>query len=135
MSKPGNGLELQVTIDESDSDEQRIDELALSLRRELLSADVARVARKPAGPPAPGSRGLDAVTVGTLLVAVTGSAFSVTQVVNVIRGWVGRSSTDCGVEISVGRSVLKLAGPPTEDQRRLIDQFLGAVASPPPAED
>jgi hypothetical protein len=115
-----------VTVAEDDADARRIDELTLLLRRELLETDVDSVERPSGGMAPEGSRGLDAATIGTLLVAVSSSALSVAQVVNTIRGWARRAS-GAGVQISVGGSTLRLVGPPTQEQQHLVNQFIRAA--------
>lgn len=118
------GVELRIEVEESDADPVRIDGLALSLRHDLLAAEVGEV-RRTAGRPAPErARGLDATTLGSLLVAVGSSALALTQAVAIIRGWVTRNSQDCRVKISVGDSMLTLSGPPNSRQDDLIKEFL-----------
>ena len=135
MSGPRDSLQLSVTVDEAEADANRLEQLALSLRGELLGTDAQSVDRLRAGPAPAGTRGLDAATIGTLLVGVTSSTWAITQVVDTVRGWVGRASRDCAVQISVGDQTLRLAGAATEQQRQLVTEFLRSVAPATPAEE
>ena len=122
-------LQLRIQVEEADADPGRIDGLTLSLRNELLAADVGDVGRI-AGPPAPeGARGLDATTLGALMVAVASSTLAATQAVNIVRGWVTRNTKDCRVKISVGDSMLTLSGVPNDQQEHLVTEFLKSVMS------
>ncbi|ACV78872.1 hypothetical protein [Nakamurella multipartita] len=122
-------LELRVQVAETDADPGRIEDLTLALRQELLVADVGDVGRT-AGDRAPeGARGVDAATLGSLLVAVASSTLAIAQAVTIIRGWVTRTTKDCRVKISVGDSMLTLSGQPDEQQEHLIREFLKAAVS------
>lgn len=120
-------LRLHVQVEEADAVPDRIENLALALRRELLAADVEEVDRVSDGPAPSGTRGLDAAAVGSLMVAITSSALAATQAVNTIRGWLSRNSKDCRVKISVGDSTLTLSSKDGEEQQRLVTEFLNAV--------
>jgi len=120
-------LRLRVQVEETDAEADRIEGLTLSLRRELLAADVEGVDRVSDGPAPPGTRGLDATTIGSLMVAITSSTLAATQAINTIRGWVSRNSKECKVKISIGDSTLTLSSTPTEQQQHLMTEFLTAV--------
>src|SRR5664279_3010282 len=107
MSSASAGVELRVTVAEAEADDERLEQLALSLRRDLLATDAQSVEHAKDGPAPTGTRGLDAATIGTLLVGVTSSTWAITQVVDTVRGWVGRAGQDRAVQISVGDLTLK----------------------------
>lgn len=130
---PPESLQFLLTVTEADAEPRRVEELTLSLRRELLDTDAESIERLPGGTAPEGSRGLDAATIGTLLVAVSSSALSVAQVVNTIRGWTRRVS-ERSVQVSIGSSTLRLAGPPTEEQQHLVDQFIRSALNQQPEE-
>jgi len=129
-----DSLRLHVRVEEAGADNDRLDGLTQSLRRELLATDVDAVDQVSDGPAPPGTRGLDAVTIGSLMVAVTSSTLAATQAINTIRGWVSRNSKDCKVKISVGDSTLTLAGAPTAEQQHLLTEFLSTVLPDPTGE-
>ncbi len=122
-----DSLRLHVQVEEADADPGRVDDLTRSLRRELLAADVERVDPVSDGPAPAGTRGLDAVTIGSLLVATSSSALAATQAITAIRGWVSRTSKDCTVKISVGDFSLTLPGAATPQQQQLVAEFVAAV--------
>jgi hypothetical protein len=120
MSEPAIGLRLEIGI-EPDAEAAEIEEAASQLRRELLELDVDSVG-VPAGEPAPpGSRGIDAGTLGTLLVAAGRGAIG--PIVQAVQSWVARRATRT-VKLSIDNDSLELTNVSPEDQRRLIESFL-----------
>ena len=120
MSEPAVGLRLEIGI-EPDADAAEIQEAASQLRHELLELDVEAV-RVPAGEPAPpGSRGIDAGALGTLLVAAGRGALG--PIVQAVQSWVARRATR-SVKLCIENDSLELTNVSPEDQRRLIESFL-----------
>jgi hypothetical protein len=124
MSEPGVGLRLEIGI-EPDAEAAEIQEAASQLRDELLELDVEAV-RVPAGEPAPpGSRGIDAGALGTLLVAAGHVAIG--PIVQAVQSWVTRRATR-SVKLTIENDSLELTNVSPEDQRRLIESFLARHA-------
>jgi hypothetical protein len=124
MSEPGVGLRLEIGI-EPDAEAAEIQEAASQLRDELLELDVEAV-RVPAGEPAPpGSRGIDAGALGTLLVAAGHVAIG--PIVQAVQSWVTRRATR-SVKLTIENDSLELTNISPEDQRRLIESFLARHA-------
>ena len=115
---------LMVSVDEGGADSERMEQLTLALRRELLQLDVEDVEPVRAGPAPEGTRAIDVAAVGALLVTLTSSAAALTGVVNTIRGWLAQGSRGRTVELSIGDKTLKLAGASDEQQEQLIREFL-----------
>jgi hypothetical protein len=128
MSEPGVGLRLEIGI-EPDAEAAEIEEAASQLRDELLELDVEAV-RVPAGEPAPpGSRGIDAGALGTLLVAAGHVAIG--PIVQAVQSWVTRRATR-SVKLTIENDSLELTNVSPEDQRRLIESFLARHAADGP---
>ena len=70
-----------LTVDEVGADPERLDVLSLQLRDELLATDAEDVARLRVGDAPPGTRALDLVAAGGLLVTVASSLDAVSQIV------------------------------------------------------
>ena len=120
MSETGVGLRLEIGI-EPDAEVAEVEEATSRLRSELLELDVDAV-EVPAGePPPPGSRGIDAGTVGTLLVAAGRGAIG--PIVQALQSWVARRATR-SVKLTIENDSLELTNVSPEDQRRLIESFL-----------
>jgi hypothetical protein len=115
---------LMVSVDEGRADSERMEQLTLALRRELLQLDVEDVEPVRTGSAPEGTRAIDVAAVGTLLVTLTSSAAALTGVVNTVRGWLAQGSQGRTVELTIGDKTLKLAGASDEQQDQLIREFL-----------
>jgi hypothetical protein len=120
--------EMVLKIDEEDADEQRRDDLARSLRDELLYLDVDDVRAVRDGEPPPGSRGIDVAQVGALVVSFDGAIHAVATVVATIRSWLGSTHAERSVELTVGDKTLKLSSASKEQQEQLIQEFMRSVS-------
>ena len=119
---------MYVTIDEPGADEQRLEELAGTLRAELLDLDVEDVRRVPAGAAPPGTRGIDLAAAAAFVVSLGGSTEAVTQMVTALRAWVGRGRNHPrSVEMTVGDKTLRIADASLDQQDRLIAEFVSLV--------
>lgn len=122
--------QLRLQLAEEGADEERLDELTGFLRQELLQLDVDDVTALPAGEPPPGARGLDATTVGGLLVAIGTAAQGLSAVITAVRAWRARGGTaHRRVRLEIGDDVLDLSDATGADQDRLIALFIGRHAT------
>ena len=120
---------LVVSIADVEADSERLDELTLALRRELLELDVDDVERVAAGPAPAGTRGFDVATVGALLVTLSTSASAIGNLITIVRGWLRHAPAGRSVELAIGDKSIKLSGATNEQQERLIHEFLRSVAT------
>jgi hypothetical protein len=117
--------ELRVQLSESGADAERLDTLTGFLRQELLQLDVADVTALRAGEPPAGTRAIDAVAIGGLLITLNRSAQSVRTVVSAIREWLARGGgTRRTVRLELDGDVLELSEVTATDQTRLIELFV-----------
>jgi hypothetical protein len=122
--------ELRLHLTEEGADADQLDELAGSLRQELLQLDVDDVTKLPPGEPPPGAQGRDAVTAGGLMVAIGSTAHGLSVVISVARAWLARGGkTRREVRLDIGGDVLKLSGASAADQERLVDLFISRHVS------
>ncbi len=119
--------EIRITLDDLAADEEQHESMSIALREEILSTDVDDVRFVRTGLAPDGTRGLDATTVNQLLVTMPASLAAMTALVNAVRGWLSRSSDSRSVELTLGDKSLKLAGASSDDQERLVDDFLQSV--------
>ena len=104
-----------------------MDELARMLRVELLDAGAPAIEEHRSGPAPDGTRGLDAVTIGTLLVSVSTSAFSVLQAVAVVRGWARRAGSERVVKVQLGDRQVTVSGFADGSDAAVAAQILAAL--------
>jgi hypothetical protein len=114
-----------VSLSEQGADDERLDLLTRQVGAELRQLEVRDVRPAPAdAQPPPGSRGLDAASVGQLLVALLGTQ-GLAAVISSVRGWLGRAdAAPRTVHVEIEGDVLELSGASTEEQDRLVEMFL-----------
>jgi hypothetical protein len=121
-------MQMYVTIDEPGAGPERLEELAGTLRAELLDLDVEDVRPVPAGAAPPGSRGIDPAAVAAFVVSLGGSAEAVSQMVTALQAWVGRGRTHPRtVEMTVGDKTLRITDASPDQQARLVGEFVRLV--------
>jgi hypothetical protein len=122
--------DLRVQLSEENADAERLDELASSLRQELLQLDVEDVTALRAGEPPPGARGLELAALGSLLVGLGSSADGLRAVISAISGWLSRGwGAHRSVKLEIDGDVLELNEASAADQDRLIGLFIARHAT------
>jgi hypothetical protein len=118
-----------IRLAERGAEPDRLEQQSSSLRRELLELDVDDVAWCGGGAAPEGSRGIDLVAGGELIVSMQSSFEILKPVIESVRAWVarGQGEQDRTAELTVGDTAIKLTGISTDQQDRLIEQFVLAV--------
>jgi hypothetical protein len=104
------------------ADEDELEQLAHSLRVELLDLDVDAVESAAAGPAPENSRAVEALMLGALIVRVGRSSEALSSLVRTVRGWVGDSERR--VRIELDGDVLEVTGVSSEERQRLVDAWI-----------
>ena len=118
--------ELRVQLSEAGADAERLDTLTGYLRQELLQVvGVKDVTALRAGPAPPGTRAIDALAIGGLLVTLSRTAQGVRTVVNAIRAWLAHGGgSKRTVRLELDGDVLELSEVSATEQTRLIELFV-----------
>jgi hypothetical protein len=93
------------------------------LRTELLELDVDAVEPATRGPAPEGTRAVEALAVGALVVRLFRSPESLAALARTVRAWVG-SRPDRRVRIELDGDVLELSGASDEERERLVDAWI-----------
>jgi len=117
-----------VGVAESGADAERLEDLAGVLGEEILAAGLGSVSVARGSVPPPGSRAVDVAAVGGLLVSVSGSVDVLRHLVGAVRAWLGRSPAERSVELAVGGMRLRVSNASADQQERLVEEFIRAVA-------
>lgn len=112
-------LELWMDVDDADAEE--LERLAVQLRRQLEDLEVEAVESIPGTAAPEGSKALDWVVIGGLLVKFGPGALA--AVVGTVQAWVARD-TRRSVTIRDGDRELVLEDATAEQQQQLVDAFL-----------
>src|SRR5262245_31606923 len=116
-------IELRVALDGSDDDEA-LAESAGQLLDELSELDVDDVQPATAGDAPAGSKGIELVALGALIVKLARSGKILGQVVGVVRDWMTRNSAS-SVRLEIDGDVLEIKGVVSPDERKtLIDSWV-----------
>jgi len=118
------GAEVRVGVLEQGADAARLEELALSLRRELLVLDVRSVEPVREGEAPPGTRGGLAALAGVLSVSLAPGLQVAGAVIAVVRDWLSRSGGGRTVKLTIDGDVIELTGASDEVQQQLVDAWL-----------
>ena len=117
----GTRLDVQVGLG-ADAEAEEVAEATMQLRRELLELDVGAVDLARAGEPPPGTRAVDFISLGTLVVTLANSGL-VSQVVGAIRSWLGRQPQR-SIKLELDGDILELTGVSSEEQHRLAEAWI-----------
>ena len=112
--------QLRIFMVEEGADAERLDVLAGYLTRDLRELDDVELGRVSLEAP-PNTRAVDVAAVGSLLVTLLSSS-ALPQLINTIRGWLGRGRSTVRVELD--GDTLELSAASSEEQERLIQLFV-----------
>lgn len=116
---------VRVELLDPGSDPETRDVLMLDLREELVQLDVESVSTVSGGPAPPGSKGVDMAAAAALLVQVQGSITAVGVLVSAVSSWLRRGKDPgASVKLTIGEQTLELSHATSEQQDRLVQEFL-----------
>jgi hypothetical protein len=117
--------EIVLHVSEQDADPLRLDDLSRALRNELLEADETRtVLPLETGPAPEGTRSGLVAAAGALVVTVQPQLAAVVKIVSLMRAWLGRGGGERRIRLEVDGDVIELTGATSEQQQRLIDEWI-----------
>ena len=120
--------QLTVRVEDEGADPEELADLTSHLRDELLDLDVEAVALPRLGEPPPGSRAVDLVALGTLIVTFAKSEVLV-AVVTAVRAWLA-DSQQRSVKVTFDGDTLELTGLSSKEQHRVVAQWLDRHTRP-----
>jgi hypothetical protein len=120
------GSVLRLDVAEEGAESQYIEDLATHLRDELLELPVADVTPVRKEEFSKGARGVEAATVGALVVSLGSAAEILREVMSAVVAWMGRgsASTTRSVRLELDGDVLELSGATIAEQEQLIGLFI-----------
>jgi hypothetical protein len=125
------GTEVALDIVEDGSDSERLDQLALVLRQEILELDVESVSARTDGEAPPGTRGIDVAAAGALMVSLAPTVSAIGALMTTVLNWLQRGNSSRSVKIKIGDDELELTGASSEVQRYLVDEWVRRHAGAP----
>jgi hypothetical protein len=126
MAEPVARLELHVDAG-PDADQEELEQLTLRLLRELAELDMESIELERAGPAPLGTRAVDILALGTLVVTMVRSSEMLSAVVGALQSWLA-GSRQRSVKVELDGDVLEVTGLSLADQRRLIASWIARQA-------
>jgi Effector Associated Constant Component 1 len=116
-------MDVYLGVGEDGADAERLEQLSLLLRDELLQLDAEAVQPRGVAPP-PGAKGgtLGAVA-GALVVSLKPTLESLSALVSIVRAWLARGGRR-SIRLEIDGDVLDLSGPSAELQQRLAEEWI-----------
>ncbi|RZT77866.1 hypothetical protein EV382_1033 [Micromonospora violae] len=114
---------LLIRIKDDQSTSEQLDELAIDLREVILESGVGSAERRSGQPVLPGTRGVELLEVGALVVQVALETGLLADVIQRIRDWRGRQQVQ-HVEIELNGSRLVVSNATMEQQQALVEHFV-----------
>ena len=121
-------LELRLDVrSAADADDAELDAAARDLRAELLELDVRDVRRLTGGPAPAGTRAIELLVAGGLLVSTAQEV--IRAVVQTAAGWASRREAR-SVTLTLGGDTVELSDVCGDEHRELVELFLARHAEP-----
>ena len=120
--------EVDVSIAEVGAEPEHLEELTRGLRDEILTLDVESVIPRSAGEAPPGTRAVDAATIGALVVSVAPALDALARLVTTVVDWLRRGGTQRTVRMKIGDDELELSGASSAMQQELAMDWIRAHA-------
>lgn len=114
---------LRVQVDAQDAEPEEIAELTRNLRSELLELDVDAAELAAGGDAPPGTKSVDAIALGGLIVSLANASGLLASVVDAIKSWVSGHGPR-SVKLELDGDVLEVSGISSRRQDQLIKLWL-----------
>ena len=106
-----------------DADAAELDEATARLRRALLELDVDKVERATGAEAPPGTKAVETILIGTLLVTLAKNAGAIGDVVKAVQSWLG-DRPGRTVRLELDGDVIELSNVSSAEQKQLLDVWI-----------
>ena len=110
-----------------DSDAEELAELTRRLRGQLLELDVDKVEPATGGEAPAGSKGIELLAIGGLVIQFAMKSEVLKSVVDATTAWLGRQQGR-SVKLTLDGDTLEVTGVSSDEQRRLVDLWVARHA-------
>ena len=124
----GEQAQLAAVVDAgADSDAEELAELTRRLRGQLLELDVDTVEPATGGEAPAGSKGVELLAIGGLVIQFAMKSEVLKSVVDATTAWLGRQQGR-SVKLTLDGDTLEVTGVSSDEQRRLVDLWVARHA-------
>lgn len=121
-------VQVRVKVEESGADTERLREVTNGLRAALLFVeDVSGVREREALLWLRAAALIDLAPVGAFLVSINDSIPLLGRLVAAVQSWLARSPAERTVKLTIGDKTLRMTNASSDQQDRLIEEFIHAV--------
>ena len=120
-------LQISLSVDPASDNEDRVAEDAISLARELRQVDVDSVESASHADTPAGTRGVDLVSTGSLVVIAAGSRVLLRSVLDVVQDWLARRQSGT-VSVKIADDELILTYTSKSERTQVVDAFVARHA-------
>jgi hypothetical protein len=124
----GEQAQLAAVVDAgADSDAEELADLTRRLREQLLELDVDAVEPATGGEAPAGSKGVELLAIGGLVIQFAMKSEVLKSVVDATTAWLGRQQGR-SVKLTLDGDTLEVTGVSSDEQRRLVDLWVARHA-------
>jgi hypothetical protein len=124
----GEQAQLAAVVDDgADSDAEELADLTRRLREQLLELDVDAVEPATGGEAPAGSKGVELLAIGGLVIQFAMKSEVLKSVVDATTAWLGRQQGR-SVKLTLDGDTLEVTGVSSDEQRRLVDLWVARHA-------
>jgi hypothetical protein len=124
----GEQAQLAAVVDAgADSDAEELADLTRRLREQLLELDVDAVEPATGGEAPTGSKGVELLAIGGLVIQFAMKSEVLKSVVDATTAWLGRQQGR-SVKLTLDGDTLEVTGVSSDEQRRLVDLWVARHA-------
>jgi hypothetical protein len=117
-------VQLKLSVDAGPGgDADELERLLLALRTDLLDLDVDAVEPARGGPAPDGTRSIEALAVGALIVRLARTPEAVGALARAVRAWLG-PRPERRVRLELDGDVIELSGASDAERGRLVDAWI-----------
>jgi hypothetical protein len=120
-------LQVSLSVDPAGSDEHRVAEDVISLARELRQADIHSVEPASDASSPAGTRGVDMVSAGSLIVLAAGSRVLLRSVLDIVQDWLARRQSGM-VSVKIDNDELIVTYASKSEITKAVDAFVARHA-------
>ncbi|MGH3931105.1 MAG: effector-associated constant component EACC1, partial [Pseudonocardiaceae bacterium] len=121
----GNVVNLLLVLEpDPELDPEAGERLTRQLRGELAELDIESIGPAADGTAPDGAKGIDPVTLGAVIVALSASGGIFTTVIETLRDWLGRHSRRHRISVTIDGDTIELERATAGQQRELVDAYV-----------
>ena len=121
--------EIGLQLNQTGADPEYLEQLTVQLSNEISALDVLSVEPDHSGLAPAGTRGVDAATVGALVVSLTPALDALGGLVSTIIHWLRGGDAKRTIRLKIGDDELELMGTDAKTQHRLVEEWIRAHAA------